>query len=447
MRHKTTAATSPKATPSTSSTKTKIPSIAKKLPQANLILALTVCFLAALFYCYEYYLRVAPSIMSEDLKTYYHLSNAGLGILSAYYYYAYTPLQIPVGLLTDKFGPRRVLTFACLLCVIGTIAFAHASILLQAKFGRLLVGFGSAFGFVGMLKTCNSWLPTKLYAMMIGFGMLLGTFGAMAGEMIMAHLVQTVGWQKTLDSAMVFGIVLALLIWLILSDGPMTTASSSHTAATSATTKHQLWPALIKIMQTKQLWYAGIIGCLTYLPLSSFAEMWAVPYLEAAGYTKRLAAFGASMVFLGFGIGSPLWGGLSDLIRSRKLPLIIGSLLAAICTGLIIMYPAMPRVLAWCCLFGCGFCASAEMLVFAIGNDNAHNSISGTTASFINMVVMIGGIVLQPVTGKLLDLFKHIYPNVTANSLHFQYALTVLPIALLLAGILSILCKESYPHK
>ena len=176
--------------------------------KSNLYLSFTICSLAAIFYCYEYYLRVAPSIMSAELKHAYNLSDAGLGILSAYYYYAYMPLQIPVGLLMDKFGARRVLTCACLLCVIGTLAFTHAEHLIQAQFGRFLIGFGSAFAFVGVLKISNTWLPAKLYAMMVGLCMLLGMFGAMAGEMIMANLVQQIGWQKTLDSAMIFGIIL-----------------------------------------------------------------------------------------------------------------------------------------------------------------------------------------------------------------------------------------------
>lgn len=409
---------------------------------SHLYLTFVIYSLAATFYCYEYYLRVAPSIMCEELKHAYNLTNAGVGALSAYYYYAYMPLQIPVGLLIDKFGARRILTFACLLCVIGSFSFTHAEHLLTAQMGRFLIGFGSAFVFVGVLKLSNSWLPAKFYAMMVGLCMLLGMFGAMAGEIIMAKLVQQIGWQKTLDSATLFGIILLILLGLIIRDYPKNT----HPHYQPRTKQFKLYPTLVKIMYNKQLWYAGIIGCFTFLPLSNFAEMWAVPYLETAGYSKSQAAFGSSMVFLGFGLGSPIWGIISDAIQSRKLPLIFGALFAGLCALLVILSPTLPKFLIYSCLFGCGLFTSAEILVFAIGNDHAHNSISGTTVSFVNMIVMLGGIIFQPITGKLVDLFNQYNlfgPQVIYN---YQLALITLPIGLFFASLLSTRCKESYQN-
>src|SRR6476469_4223069 len=75
--------------------------------------AITMCLLAILFYYYEYYLRVAPSFMNAELKLTFNLSEAAFGNLAAFFYYAYTPMQIPVGMMMDRFGPRRLLTFAC----------------------------------------------------------------------------------------------------------------------------------------------------------------------------------------------------------------------------------------------------------------------------------------------------------------------------------------------
>src|SRR3990167_10294488 len=104
-----------------------------------------VCSLAALYYCYEYLLRVTPSVMEGPLRAHFNLSAAGFGFLSAFYYYAYVPLQVPVGVLLDRYGPRLLLTAACLICVIGSFLLASTSVFWVAAMGRFCVGFGSAF--------------------------------------------------------------------------------------------------------------------------------------------------------------------------------------------------------------------------------------------------------------------------------------------------------------
>src|SRR5262245_9308234 len=121
-------------------------------PTKSLFLPWVICGLGALFYCYEYLLRIAPSVMMVDLMQAYQINATVFGNLAAFYYYAYTPVQLPVGVLMDHYGPRRLLTFACLACALGSYLFAHASYISMAQFGRFLVGFGSAFAFVGVLK-------------------------------------------------------------------------------------------------------------------------------------------------------------------------------------------------------------------------------------------------------------------------------------------------------
>jgi len=85
-----------------------------------------ICILGAVFYCYEYLLRIEPSVMVLPLEHYFHISAKGLGILSGLYYMAYTPMQLVVGVVTDMFGPRRVLTVAVLICAAGSFVFGTA---------------------------------------------------------------------------------------------------------------------------------------------------------------------------------------------------------------------------------------------------------------------------------------------------------------------------------
>lgn len=414
------------------------------------IVAITMCVLGAVFYCYEYYLRVAPSVMSSELKYAFNLNDAAFGHLAACYYYAYTPMQIPVGLMMDKYGPRKILTLGCLLCVLGTYLFASTQVLFLAQAGRFLVGFGSAFAYVGVLKISNVWLPQKYFALMAGIATTLGMVGAMSGELTMAYMVSSVGWQSTLFYSVFAGIILTILLWTILRDKPNHNANLNSHFYESVPENNPINPIsilsqLIDMFKNRTMWINGVIGCLTFLPLSAFGELWAVPFLETVGFTKPEAALGSSMILLGFAIGSPCVGLLSDVMRSRRIPLVWGSFISAFFMFLAIMFPNTSKLWMYTVLFCCGFFASAEILVFAVGNDINRKEVAATAVAFTNMVTMLGGILLPPIIGKLLDNSKALGVGTQVISVQdYSGALIVLPMALVFAGILSFYLKESY---
>lgn len=408
--------------------------------------AFLMCVLGAIFYCYEYYLRVAPSVIQPELMAAFNISQAGLGTLIAYYYLAYVPLQIPVGLMMDFWGPRRVLTFACLLCAIGTYIFASTDVVWIAKLGRFMVGFGSAFAYVGVLKIANLWLPRKYFAMMAGLCTALGMFGAMSGGILMAKFISITGWQDALFSSAIIGIILAVVLWAVIRDKSDREVISLGRASHNGLT---IWVELLDVIKSKQLWLNGIIGCLTFLPLTAFAEFWSVSYLEQIGLGKEPAAVGSALVFLGFAIGGPLWGRTSDVVKSRRLPLMLGSITSAIAATYLLMAQIHSVYLLFTVLFMLGFLASAQILVFAVGEDICRPGMTATTVSFTNFLVMLGGIAMQPLVGILLDMMQttNVHGVVSVSIQNFKYALLVMPIGLVLASILCFFLKESYNHK
>ncbi len=112
-----------------------------------------ICAIGALFYCYEFILRIVPGVLQSELSAAFgNVSASTFGQIAALYYFAYSPMQLPVGMLMDRFGPRRLLTLACLCCTLGSYLFSYSTFLWIAGMGRFLVGFGSAFAFVGVLS-------------------------------------------------------------------------------------------------------------------------------------------------------------------------------------------------------------------------------------------------------------------------------------------------------
>lgn len=416
-----------------------------KLLNRSMVLPWVMCSLGAIYYCYEYFLRISPSVMASDLMRAYHLTGGQLGSLSAFYYHAYVPMQIVVGILMDRYGPRRLLTIACLLCVVGTVLFVgnHKSLALAAA-GRFLVGFGSAFAFVGALKLATIWLPPNRFALVSGIITCLGMIGAMIGDVLLRALIDQIGWQATLYISAFAGVFLALALWFIVRDHNPYMANPQHHEMDFRKLFVGLWAALRK----PQIWLNGLVGLLLYTSLSVFAELWGVSYLEQArGLSKVSAANANAMVFLGWAIGAPFWGWFSDYIRRRALPIQLASLGAVIFSCMLIYMPVLSPVSLYVLLFAMGFASSVQILVFAICHELSHIRIAGTAIAFTNLIVMLGGSIFQPSVGALLDSRwsgEIVNGALVYGAASYKLALSVLPISIGLAIIIMFFIRETY---
>ena len=354
-------------------------------------------------------------------------------------------MQVLVGLFMDRYGPRRLLTVACLLCAFGTYLFASGHSLGIAELGRFLVGFGSAFAFVGAAKLATIWLPPNRFALISGIILCLGMLGAMMGDILLHLLVDAIGWRITLFGSASVGLVLAFFIWLIVRDqNPFHTDHFTHEPTTLSAVINGLFLAV----RNSQVWLNGLIGLLLYLSLSAFAELWGVPYLQQAHALSRANAASAnSMIFLGWAVGGPFWGWFSDFIRLRCTPMLIGSLGALIAVCIILYLPGLiPLPLLYGLLFIFGLFSSVQILVFALSREATPIKIAGTTIGVLNMLVMLGGNILQPLIGKLLDLqwtgTMHDGARVY-SAIAYTYSLSVLPISLILAMVVILFVRET----
>jgi len=327
-----------------------------------------ICSLAALFYCYEYLLRIEPSVMVTELMSTFKITATSLGVLSAMYYYAYTPLQAIVGVIIDYFGPRRVLLFAIVLCTLGSWIFGVSNNIYISGLGRFLIGAGSAFAFVGVLKLAAIWLPHERFAMFVGITTGLGMLGAMIGDVSMSTAVYHLGWHQVIMWGVYIGIVLFILFFLFVREHHP--KHKPHPATMYLPFK-ELLASFFKIAKDKQLWFAGLIGCMLYLSLTAFAEMWGIEFIRSAGHVPNyFAAKLNSVIFLGWLIGSPLSGWISNKIKSRRKPLLVGSLLAAATMTFILTMPQAHPWILTVLLFLFGLFSSTEILIFVVARES-----------------------------------------------------------------------------
>jgi len=408
--------------------------------------------LGAVFYTYEYYLRTAPSVMTEDLMSFYHTNALAFGNLAAFYYYAYVPMQLPVGILMDRYGPRRLLSLACFFCALGSYLFAMTASLWVAEIGRFMVGFGSAFAFVGVLKLATIWLPPERFAMIAGCTAALGAVGAIVGDATLTEMVAHQGWRQTINIVASIGMVLAVIMFLLIRDQ---NPSSQHYHFNNGIASEQpktldfgsVLDGFIAILRNPYMWINGIVGCLLYLPTTTFADLWGISYLEQArGFSNEEAAMAVIMLYTGWAIGAPLMGIFSDYIKQRKLPMIVSGIAAAILISILLYMPHISHMSIYTLLFFTGTMYSAQVITFAVGRELSLNKVSGIALAVTNMLCMLGGIVFQPVIGWLLDLHwdgRLVNGAEIYSESAYQFALAVLPIGLILAVILITLLPET----
>jgi MFS family permease len=348
----------------------------------------------ALFFFYAWILRVAPSVMIDELMRDFAVGAAAVGNLSAFYFYGYAGMQIPVGLLIDRFGPRRLLAVAALGCAAGCVLFALAPTLWILSLGRFLIGATAAFSLVGAMAVAGQWFPPARFALLSGFAMMLGMAGGVFGQAPLRLLVEWLDWQRASLALAGGGVLLALAAVVTVRDKPRPSGGLREVMA-----------GLVVVGRNRQTWLIAVAGLGTTGPLLGFAGLWGVPFLVLTQGLDRPAAAGVtSLVFIGWGIGAPVLGWLSDRIRRRKLPFVAGLMLTTMAMAGLAWAPGLPLWAVSGLCFLCGFGGSGQILGFAAVRELNPPAAAGAALGIVNGVVTGAGALYQPLLGWLLDL-------------------------------------------
>ncbi|OJW50326.1 MAG: hypothetical protein BGO67_00145 [Alphaproteobacteria bacterium 41-28] len=407
---------------------------------------------AALFYCYQFMLRVSPGVMAEDLMASFKVDACALGTLTACYYYAYAALQIPVGTLMDRFKPRRMITFAAISCSLGALLFSSADSLYIAAIGRALIGAGSAFAFLSCLKLGTLWFPSHKLPFVVGMTLLLGTMGGVSAGYPMGWLVEVSGWRHSMWLVAFVGFALAALGWSIVRDkAPKSLEQEilkSHGNGETHASQPGLLASIIEVMRKPQSWFIALYGFFMYVPLSGFTDQWG-PHFFMSVYKFDKATSGAinSALLVGIGAGAPLFPFLCERLKAYKPTVFIASLGALVCLSAVFYFSALPFWLLVTLLFLAGFFLGGQFLAFSMTCALNPLSASATAGGFHNMMCMLSGVIFQPFIGWLLDYsWKGGYINGVRAYTDSDYAvaLSSISVSLILACLVVFLIEEKY---
>jgi MFS family permease len=403
----------------------------------------------ALSFSYAFFQRVAPSVMVVDLMREFAVGAAILGNLSAIYLYAYAGLQIPIGLALDRWGPRLMLSVAAVIAAAGSALFAVSEGIGTAYIGRLLVGTGCAVGFVGALKLATHWFPSNRFAFVSGLTMFVAMMGAIAGQAPLAALVGDVGWRVAMLGAAVFAAVLAAATWLFVRDRPPDDKRPDQAARNVIS----LSRSLAHVLAGRQNWIIALYGGAMTAPFLSYAGLWGVTHqMQLYGLDRVAAAGSNSLMLVGWAVGAPAGGWISDRMGRRRIPMTAAAALSLVGWIILLYTPNLSLALDRILLFGIGSASGAMVVCIAAARERASASVSGATTGFINMAMVGAGAVLQPGIGYLLDVNWDgaMHNGARLYSLDaFDAALVTLPSCAIVAIVASLLipAKKQKTHQ
>lgn len=350
------------------------------------------------FFTYQFIWRLWPSLTMQQMMEQFSIDASHFGLYAALYYYGYSLMQIPIAILLERYHPRFIIFWFASLCGIAALIFNYTDNWYIACFTRLLVGIGSAVGFLGVSRVVSEWFTKDNYGKMIGFSFSVGLTGAVYGGKPVSLLIERYNWHNVALVLSLFAIIIGCSALLFLR--------SPKTANNNKLKREPFNFSNFKtLLCSPTIWLLAIANLLMVGSLEGVSDVWGVPYLMTAyGLNKADAAQLISFVFIGMLFGGPLL-----TIFSKKLgnyPVIILCAIGMAIAFCCLLFNTQFNLWSLSCLFFLvGIMCCYQVLVFAAGSDLVKPELLGVTIALLNCVNMLGGSFFHTSIGRMMDLF------------------------------------------
>ncbi|MGD9153737.1 MAG: MFS transporter [Gammaproteobacteria bacterium] len=371
-------------------------------------ISLLGCFiwtLAALFFLYEFFLRTFLGSIVHEITIALKINAEQLSYIDAGYYLTYGLLQIPVGILVDKYGARLLLTIFSFVCALGVFVFCFAHGLATGIIGRFLMGAGSAFAFICLLNLTLNWFPQKIMGFIFGLAQFLGAIGpTIAGAPLVILLYKMHdNWRLVFFLIGLVGILLAILIGIFVRNKPKSFKLQLKFLSKSSS----LMQKLITLVKNPQAWWIVLYSAANYVALAFLGTLWGTTYIETRGISHETAAFISSMVWFGLAFGCPFFGAISDIIKRRKTTLIASAILGMCMTLAIIYCPINSKIIFALLFFGLGVAGSGQSVAFTTIAEHVEVNLHATALGFNNAGIAFANTMMIPLITALIQLSFH----------------------------------------
>lgn len=394
----------------------------------------------ALVYIFVTFHRMATGVVKSDLEETFKIGAAQFANIGSMYFYAYFIMQIPSGILADKIGPKKTVTWFSMLAAVGSVMFGMAPNLTTAYIGRFLVGIGVSVVFICLIKIQSRWFYSKNFALMIGFVGLAANSGALLAQTPLVYAVSTFGWRSTFIYMGIAMIFFAILTLIFVKDDPseMGLPGMDELEGRPAVKSDlKVGEALKSVMSNPRTWVVSVVNVGMYVGYIVLLGQFGVPYLMTAyGMEKVQAANLIISAVLGSAVGAIAIGYVSDKIKNRKMILVVLSALSLV-GWIVFTYVKMPVGVLPVFLFIHGFVITNFTMTWTIANEVNDRRLAGIATGVVNCVGFAGAATIPVFMGKILDA------NMANPVLGYQKAYFMLIIVVVVSLVASLFATET----
>lgn len=391
--------------------------------------------LASVYYFYQYALRSAPAVMMPELSQAFGRDAMGVAAIAGLFYYGYSPFSLVAGVALDRLGARRVIPIGAAVVGLGALLFATGDVA-AASVGRVLQGAGGVFALVGAVYIVSQGFPAARAATLIGATQMFGMAGGSAGQFLVGPLIAAgVPWRGFWLGMGALGIGICLLLALLL---PASTPAPAQQDWLRGAAR-----ALGTVFRNPQSILCGIVAGLLFIPTTIFDMIWGVRYLqEGIGLDYGTAVMRSATVPLGWIVGCPLLGWISDRIGRRK-PVIAGGALVLLACLAWILYGPADVLPPYSLGFVAGLASGAAMIPTTVVKEVHPPELGGTATGVVTFLNFTFSALLAPAFASALRGASG--GAAEMERVHYQVAFEPLLYGVALAVVLTLLLRETGP--
>ncbi len=391
------------------------------------LISMTIWMVASLFYAYQYILRVMPNIMLDDIMNQFHINAAVYGQFSGLYYIGYSLMHLPIGIMLDRFGPKKVMSGCILLSVIGLLPLIFSDYWIYPIIGRVLIGMGSSAAILGVFKIVRMTFSEERFARMLSISVTIGLIGAIYGGGPVSYMREVFGYQSVVQILAFVGVILAFVAYMVVPNQ-------------KSPSKRGVIGDIKEVLQNKKVVWTCLFAGMMVGPLEGFADVWSTVFLKQVyGFEATVAASLPSMIFIGMCFGAPLLSLIAEKIGYLQAIITSGIVMAASFCALLMLH--LPQVVLAMSFVIIGVSSAYQILAIYKASTYVREEVAGLTTAVANMIIMLFGYAFHTLIGSIVSMLGG-----PSTSIALLYGVTVIPIALFLgtSGFFLLFRKESY---
>jgi MFS family permease len=397
-----------------------------------------VWFVCAVFFMYEFLLRTVIGTFQHHLMADLNITSFQFSLLSTtIFLLIYGLMQIPVGIIVENIGLKKSLFFAAVLCGLAALSFSYAHGFRFALLCRMLMGLGASFGFICLLMSVKDWMPHRYSAIFIGLSQFIGTLGPMGAAGPLSSLSESGGvtWRMIFFSLGIIGIIISVLVLLFVENNQHESGKYIVLAK-----PEKISVSLRRLFTRSQPWIIAVSATCIYFAIEYLTENEGRIFLTLKGISPQSASNMLTISWVGFAIGCPLVGLISDFYERRKSIISGCSIIALVAICMVVFIN--DKLLLQLGFFLLGIGASGISIGYAITAEQFKPQFVAVGFGLTNAVIMSISAINAPLLGVLLDHLASGSQATLQNYQHVFYSLIGIGIIGVIASVFFI--KETF---